>query len=180
MSRIKDPRAIVLHPAKILREKCTPFDRISEESKELAAELRATLSTTTGIGLAAPQIGIAKRMILLRCDPRTKAGGGLILIDPVILDSSDTLSPMMEGCLSIPGERLPVLRPDKVMVEYMSETGHIRTLEFDGLAAKCVQHEIDHLNGILIIDRARPRIECQAPQMGASASATISHFVRSR
>jgi peptide deformylase len=183
MKNIKDPKPIVLFPADVLRAVSEAFDGVSEDSRSLAAELRATLSATTGIGLAAPQIGVSKRMILLRCDPKTQAGGGLIMIDPVIVGTSDTCTPMMEGCLSLPGERFSVTRPEKVMVEYLSETGRIRTAELAGLAAKCVQHEIDHLDGILILDRLDRAAQAPAiayPRIGAMEAATVSHFPRSR
>ncbi|MCZ7860838.1 peptide deformylase [Agrobacterium salinitolerans] len=180
MTKNKDPKPVVLFPAEVLRAKCDPLDGVSDVSKDLAGDLRATLSTSTGIGLAAPQIGIAKRMILLRCDPKTRAGGGLIMIDPVIVETSEVRSLMMEGCLSLPGERFPVVRPDKVMVEYLSETGRIKTIELEGLAAKCVQHEIDHLDGILIMDRSAQMAAPALPRIGEIEAATFSHLSRSR
>jgi peptide deformylase len=180
MKLIKDPKPVVLFPADVLRAQCELFGDVSQDTKELSAELRATLSATTGIGLAAPQIGISKRMILLKCDPKTRAGGGLIMINPEIVETSDTQSSMIEGCLSLPGERFSVTRPDKVMVEYLSETGRIKTVELDGLAAKCVQHEIDHLNGILIMDRSDQAAPPSIPIIGAIEAATVSHFPRSR
>jgi peptide deformylase len=180
MSNIKDPKPVVLFPAEVLRAKCTPLDGLSQLSKELAADLRATLAISYGIGLAAPQIGVSKRMILLRCDPRTQAGGGLIMIDPLIVEASEARSLMVEGCLSLPGERFPVIRPEKVMVEYLSETGRIKTIELEGLASKCVQHEIDHLDGILIVDRAAQVAPPVAPMIGAIEAATLSHLSRSR
>lgn len=173
-----DPRPIVLHPDPVLRERCVEFGMYSAETRELAAELRASLSSTTGIGLAAPQIGVARRIILIRADPKTRAGGGLVMIDPVILETSEACTVMMEGCLSIPGTRIAVSRPEKVIVEYLSETGRPKTAEFEGLAAKCVQHEIDHLDGVLILDRELTR---QAAVTNLAAiSATVSHFERSR
>ena len=180
MANIKDPKPVVLFPADVLRAVCEAFEGVSEDTRGLASELRATLSATTGIGLAAPQIGVSKRMILLRCDPKTRAGGGLIMIDPVIVETSDIRTPMMEGCLSLPGERFSVIRPEKVMVEYLSETGRIRTVELEGLAAKCVQHEIDHLDGVLILDRAAQAAAISYPRIGAMEAATVSHFPRSR
>jgi peptide deformylase len=180
MAIIKDPRPVVIYPSAVLRIRCDPLEGVSEDSRNIAAELRASLSATPGIGLAAPQIGIAKRMILLRCDPSTKAGGGLVMIDPVIVESSEVRTAMVEGCLSLPGERFTVSRPEKVMVEYMSETGRVKTIEFDGLAAKCVQHEVDHLDGILIIDRAAQLEAAFAVRAGAIDAATSPHLSRSR
>lgn len=173
------PKPVVLYPSPVLREVCEPFDGVSSLTKELARKLRETLGSTTGIGLAAPQIGTPRRMILLRCDPKTSAGGGLVMIDPVVVSSSETKTLMMEGCLSLPGERFPVVRPEKVIIEYLSVTGRIRTAEMVGLAAKCVQHEIDHLDGVLILDRAS-----QTPfgslTTDPTARATASHLSRSR
>ncbi|MDW9481230.1 peptide deformylase [Sinorhizobium meliloti] len=180
MPVIKDPKPVVLFPAGVLRAKCEPFDGVSYDTRDLAAELRATLNISTGIGLAAPQIGTPRRMILLRCDPKTQAGGGLVMIDPVIVETSETRSLLMEGCLSLPGERFPVIRPEKVMVEYLSETGRIKTIELQGLAAKCAQHEIDHLDGILILDRSAQMAATAAPRIGAIEEATLSHLSRSR
>jgi len=175
------PRAIVIHPHEVLREKCLPMEAVSAETREIAAELRASLSATPGIGLAAPQIGIPRRMILLRCDPKTKAGGGLVMIDPVIVATYGDPVPMMEGCLSIPGRRVAVFRPEKVAVEYLSETGRRRRLDMEGLAAKCVQHEVDHLDGILILDRAAPQApELPEETMGLTAAATAAHLSISR
>ncbi|MBY3433779.1 peptide deformylase [Rhizobium laguerreae] len=180
MPIIKDPKPVVLYPAEVLRARCEPIDGVSEDSRSLAAELRASLSASPGIGLAAPQIGIARRMILLRCDQKTKAGGGLVMIDPTIVESSEVRTAMVEGCLSLPGERFTVSRPEKVMVEYMSETGRVKTIELDGLAAKCVQHEIDHLDGILILDRAAQPGLTFAARVGAIEAATLAHLSRSR
>lgn len=175
-----DPKPIITFPNDVLRTRCEEFGGISISTKELAAELRASLSTTTGIGLAAPQIGESSRMILLKADSATRAGGGLIMIDPVILEHSDNTSLMMEGCLSLPGQRLPVSRPERVIVEYISETGRPKTVEFTGLAAKCAQHEIDHLDGILIIDRALTPANHLAATLPAAMDATFSHLTRSR
>ena len=176
-----DPRPVVLYPAEVLRMRCADFGVVSAETRDLAAELRASLSATAGIGLAAPQIGVASRMVLVRADPKTRAGGGLVMIDPVIVGSSEEVTLMMEGCLSLPGQRLPVARPAKVIVEYMSETGRIRTVEFDGLAAKCAQHEIDHLDGVLILDRSVSGLSMtSSPTTAETAAATAAHLSRSK
>nr|WP_250807253.1 peptide deformylase [Neorhizobium tomejilense] len=183
---MKPSRSIVVYPDPVLRERCRELGGTSAETRDLAGELRASLSTTSGIGLAAPQIGEAVRMVLLKADASTRAGGGLIMINPVIVGHSHALSLMAEGCLSLPGQRHAITRPSEVSVEYISETGHARRVDLDGLAAKCAQHEIDHLDGILIIDRAaesKPQAAAPGsivPTMGATIRATVSHFDRSR
>ncbi len=173
-------KPIILHPADVLRKICDEIGSPSAASKELAAELRASLAATSGIGLAAPQIGVSLRMILLRSCPRTKAGGGLIMIDPVIVEASEFTTVMAEGCLSLPGERHHVRRPETVTVEYTSETGRRKALTFEGLTAKCVQHEIDHLDGVLIADRAAQTAAPVAEISGLTTRATDSHLSRSR
>jgi peptide deformylase len=180
---MKQTRAIVTFPHPVLRMRCLELGGADARTKELAADMRAALGFAGGIGLAAPQIGEAVRMILLRADARTKSGGGLVMIDPVITARSAEADIMFEGCLSLPGERHAVSRPVSVTVDYVSETGTRRSIELAGLAAKCVQHEIDHLDGILIRDRAlAPQADTRSSltTIGATILATSAHFPRSR
>jgi peptide deformylase len=151
---VKEPKPIVIHPNPILRKVCDPLEPCSSEAVELASMLRETLALTTGIGLAAPQIGETARMFLLRCDPAMRDTNGLVMINPRITAASLSLTPLFEGCLSIPGERFTVHRPETVTVRFLTELGKEAEMMCSGLTAKCVQHELDHLDGILIVDRA--------------------------
>lgn len=132
----------------ILRKKCKPVDQINERTIKLLDDLKDTLYAKEGrAGLAAPQIGMLRRIVVMDC------GNGLIeLINPVITHASGEQSGT-EGCLSYPGYIGVVKRAQKVVVETMNRQGETVTMEAEGYLARCIQHEVDHLDGILYIDR---------------------------
>ncbi|MDG1532258.1 MAG: peptide deformylase [Paracoccaceae bacterium] len=150
-------RNILLHPDPRLKKIATPIVDLSDELRVLADDMLATMYEAPGIGLAASQIGVLERLIVLDCvkeegaEPRPVA-----MFNPEITASSDELSVYDEGCLSIPEIYAEVTRPAEVSVRWMGLDGAEHNETFDGLWATCVQHEIDHLNGKLFIDYLKP------------------------
>ena len=133
----------------ILRKKCASIERITDSEVKLFEEMLFTMRHFTGIGLAAPQIGIAKSLIV------ADIGEGTIrLANPVILKTKG-LDKMQEGCLSIPGVGVIIDRPDEIIISGLNEKGKVIEFEARGLLARVLQHEIDHLKGKLIIDHMR-------------------------
>jgi peptide deformylase len=134
-----------------LRETAIVVDQFDEELSQLAKSLCDTMASANGLGLAAPQIGVSKRVIAVRTG--TKAvPKALAMVNPKLISMSEEVSEGEEGCLSIPGVRLSIKRAQSVVVRYQDVEGSTQTLEADGMLAICLQHEIDHLNGTLILD----------------------------
>jgi|TARA_B100000519_G_scaffold141224_1_gene122457 peptide deformylase len=106
-----------------------------------------------GIGLAAPQVGIHKQLLVLDLDLETPTTPPVVLINPEIISSSATVETYEEGCLSIPGVYLNVVRPSEIVLSFRDEMGRPRKMKADGLMARCIQHEMDHLEGVLFVDR---------------------------
>ncbi|MEQ9694552.1 peptide deformylase [Shimia sp. SDUM112013] len=148
-------KPILIHPDPRLKKVCAPVDDLSDGLRDLAKDMLATMYDAPGIGLAAPQIGVLERLIVMDCvkdgDPEPT-----VMFNPEILSSSDDLNTYEEGCLSIPEQFADVTRPAEVRVGWIDEQGNPREKDFDGLWATCVQHEIDHLNGKLFIDYLGP------------------------
>lgn len=148
---------IILHPDPRLKKNCAPVEDLNDDLRELSDQMLKTMYAAPGIGLAAPQVGVLSRLIVLDCvkeegeQPRP-----LIMFNPEIVASSDEVSVYEEGCLSIPEQYAEVTRPSEVEVQWMDENGKAQREVFDGLWATCVQHEIDHLNGRLFIDYLGP------------------------
>lgn len=150
-------RPILLHPDPRLKKLCDPVAQITADIGQLAEDMLATMYEAPGIGLAAPQIGVMQRILVMDCvkDPE-KSPRPLVMINPSVTFSSDDTSVYDEGCLSIPEHYAEVTRPAMVRVEWTGLDGKPQEEEFDGLWATCVQHEIDHLNGKLFIDYLGP------------------------
>ncbi|OYU41042.1 MAG: peptide deformylase [Pseudorhodobacter sp. PARRP1] len=148
-------RDILIHPDPRLKKPCEPIAAVSAEISALAADMLETMYDAPGIGLAAPQIGVMKRMIVMDC---IKDGPPepMALLNPEVLWSSEDLGSYEEGCLSIPDQYAEVKRPSSVKVGWMDLDGAPQERLFTGLWATCVQHEIDHLNGKLFIDYLGP------------------------
>ncbi len=148
---------ILIHPDPRLKKVCTPVDDLSDELRKLADDMLETMYDAPGIGLAAPQIGVTSRLIVVDCmkeegdTPRP-----LIMFNPEIVEASDDKSTYEEGCLSIPEQYAEVERPAEVTATWIDQNGTAQRETFDGLWATCVQHEIDHLNGVLFIDYLKP------------------------
>ena len=145
-------RPIITLPAPVLREVSTPVARVDDDVRALLSDMFETMYDAPGIGLAAVQVGITKRIITIDIAREGEDKKPMVFINPEILWSSDELSLYEEGCLSIPQYYEEVERPAKVRVRYQDEKGEAREMEADGLLATCLQHEIDHLEGRLFID----------------------------
>lgn len=136
----------------LLRQKSEPIEEVTPEIAALAEEMFQTMIDAQGVGLAAPQVGILKRMFVLIADDDVRR----VFINPQIIATSTELSDYEEGCLSIPKVYEKITRPVKVTVQALNEKGKPFTLEADGLLARIIQHEYDHLEGQLYIDRGDP------------------------
>ena len=139
--------------AEALRVEGRRVGKVDESVRDLARDMLRSMYTAHGIGLAAPQVGVDKQLLVIDLDPETPSTPPLVLINPEIISSSAGLDTYEEGCLSIPGVYLDVVRPTAVQVSFRDEMGRPRTMKADGLMARCIQHEIDHLNGVLFVDR---------------------------
>ena len=138
----------------VLREKAAPVSELSEKHKQLIRDMFETMYAEEGVGLAAPQVGVSERIIVV--DPQQDDLPAFALINPEILEMSKETEKGEEGCLSIPGLRDIVERAYKVTVRGTSETGETREMELLGLPARIIQHEVDHLDGIMFFDRLSP------------------------
>lgn len=136
----------------ILREKATPIEEINDEIRDLAREMLIVMKETDGIGLAGPQIGVNRRIFVVRADD----GIDRVFINPQIIGTSTETCGYEEGCLSIPGFYEDVIRPERVTIQARNEKGRRFTIEAEGLLARVIQHEYDHLDGTLFIDRIDP------------------------
>lgn len=145
-------RPLVILPDPILRRKSEPVESVTDAIRDLARDMLDTMYDAPGVGLAAIQIGIAKRVVTIDTNKDEEARDPTVYIDPEIVWSSQERRVYDEGCLSIPEFYGEVERPDRVRVRYMNLDGQIVEREADGLLATCLQHEIDHLNGVLFID----------------------------
>lgn len=143
-----EERPVVKFPADVLRKPAKPIERVGKATRELAAKMLGIMEQAHGIGLAAPQIGVSERVIVISDD-----GKAMALINPVIIIGEGSVV-AEEGCLSLPGLYGDVQRRAIVDVEALDTDGKKIKLRLEGLSARCVQHEIDHLDGILFIDRA--------------------------
>ena len=146
-------RSIILQPDPRLKKPCEPIARITPEIETLAADMLATMYDAPGVGLAAPQVGVLSRLYVMDCEKDPEAPPQPIaMINPEITWSSEALNTYEEGCLSIPDYYEEVTRPGEVVVRYLDREGREQELKADGILATCLQHEIDHLNGVLFID----------------------------
>lgn len=150
-------RPILLHPDSRLKKVAAPVADLSDARLELARDMLATMYDAPGIGLAAPQVGVGERLIVIDC---VKGEGEtprpLVMFNPEITATSGETSSYEEGCLSLPEQFAEVTRPAEVSVRWIDEAGTERAEDMAGLWATCVQHEIDHLDGILFIDHLKP------------------------
>lgn len=138
----------------VLRGKAEAVEAVDEEVRRLVADMFETMREADGVGLAAPQVGESRRVIIV--DPHEKDIQPFALINPAIEELGEELTKGEEGCLSIPGLQEIVERPARAVVKGLDEHGQARRIDADGLLARVLQHEIDHLNGILFIDRVSP------------------------
>ena len=145
-------RQILTEPNKILREKSLPLDKVDSEIQKLMDDMLETMYAAPGIGLAAIQVGIPKRIIVLDIAQKEGEKKPMFFVNPEIIDKSKNNSIYEEGCLSVPGQFAEIERPDKCHVKYLDYNGQENEIKAEGMLATCIQHEIDHLEGILFID----------------------------
>ena len=145
-------RNIVVEPDPILRKKSEKLETVDHELRNLLDDMLETMYAAPGIGLAAVQIGILKRLIVIDISRKEEEKKPLFLINPIIIFKSKNTSVYEEGCLSLPGHFAEVERPAQCHLNYIDYHGKEKKLEATGLLATCIQHEVDHLNGILFID----------------------------
>jgi peptide deformylase len=149
--------SIVEVPDPRLRQISAPVETVTDETRALIRDMFETMYAAPGIGLAAIQVGVPKRILVIDLQDPEEEGSEpvrnpLVFINPEILENSDREVPYSEGCLSIPDQYAEVDRPDRVRVRWLDEQGAAHEEEIEGLLAVVIQHEMDHLNGILFID----------------------------
>ncbi len=145
-------KTIITEPNKILRQISKPVDKITKEEQNLMDDMLETMYAANGIGLAAIQIGIPKRIIVLDIGRDKDNKEPMYFVNPVIKEKNLTKSTYEEGCLSVPDQFAEIERPSKCEVEYLDYYGEKKNLKAEGILATCIQHELDHLEGILFID----------------------------
>jgi peptide deformylase len=143
---------IITAPDPRLKQIAKPVEKVDGAVRKLMADMLETMYAAPGIGLAAPQVGVLKRVIVLDLARDDEAPQPLKMANPEVVWVSDDDAVYNEGCLSLPEHYADVVRPAACRVQYLDEQNEIRTLEAEGLLATCVQHEIDHLEGILFVD----------------------------
>lgn len=151
-------REILRWPDPRLSEVCAPVGSVDAEARELTDDLLATMYTAPGRGLAAPQIGVMRRAFAMDCDWKTGVARPQVFLDPEILWRSGETEPSREGCLSIPGILVPVVRASAIRLAWTGLDGRRHEARLEGAEAICAQHETDHLDGIVTLDRTDPAL----------------------
>ena len=145
-------KLILTEPNKFLRQISKPVDKVTKEVQQLMDDMLETMYSANGIGLAAIQIGIPKRIIVMDLSKDTEKKNPRYFINPIIKNKDPKKSTYEEGCLSVPNQFAEIDRPSQCDVEYLDYNGNKKILHAEGLLATCIQHEMDHLEGILFID----------------------------
>ena len=145
-------RKILTEPDPFLRQKSKSVDKVDNSTRKLMDDMLETMYDAPGIGLAAIQIGVPKRIIVLDVSKNPEKKEPMYFVNPEIVSASNDDATYEEGCLSVPGQFAEIDRPDKCHVRYLDYNGSAKELKAEGLLATCIQHEIDHLEGILFID----------------------------
>ena len=143
---------ILKEPDKILRQVSLPVEKVGKEEQSLMDDMLETMYEAKGIGLAAIQIGVPKRIIVMDISNKDNEKKPMYFVNPLIKNKNSNFSTYEEGCLSVPNQFAEVDRPSSCEVEYLDYNGNKKILKADGLLATCIQHEMDHLEGILFID----------------------------
>ena len=139
----------------ILRQSASDVEEFDDDLVRFAEEMIDFMHDSDGIGLAAPQVGISKRLLVIDISPIEKGSEPMVFVNPVVLESTGECT-LEEGCLSIPEVREDVTRPEEILLKYYTPTGELKTENFFGWISRVLQHEIDHLNGILFVDYLSP------------------------
>ena len=145
-------KTILTEPNQILRQISKPVEKVGKEEQQLMNDMLDTMYSANGIGLAAIQIGVPKRIIVMDLSKDESKKDPRYFVNPVIKDKDTLKSTYEEGCLSVPNQFAEIDRPKKCVVEYLDYYGKKKILKAEGLLATCIQHEMDHLEGILFID----------------------------
>ena len=145
-------KTILTEPNKLLRQISKKVERVGKEEQKLMDDMLDTMYAANGIGLAAIQIGIPKRIIVMDLSKEKEKKEPRYFVNPIIKNKNTLKSTYEEGCLSVPNQFAEIDRPSKCEVEYLDYNGEKKILMADGLLATCIQHEMDHLEGILFID----------------------------
>ena len=145
-------RTIITEPNSLLRQISKPVDKVGKEEQKLMDDMLDTMYAAPGIGLAAIQVGVPKRIIVMDISKEEEKKEPRYFVNPVIKNKDTVKSTYEEGCLSVPDQFAEIERPNSCEVEYLDYEGKKKLLKADGLLATCIQHEMDHLEGILFID----------------------------
>jgi peptide deformylase len=143
---------ILVAPHPVLKAKAAPVAAVDDAVRALMDDMLETMYAAPGIGLAAPQVGVSKRIVVLDVAHKDEPPAPMCLVNPKVIWTSEELNVYEEGCLSVPRQYAEVERPARVKVRFLDRDGAQREVEADGLLATCMQHEIDHLDGKLFID----------------------------
>ncbi|KGG13314.1 MULTISPECIES: peptide deformylase [Prochlorococcus] len=136
-----------------LRQSAKRISKVDDSIRTIIKKMLHSMYSAKGIGLAAPQVGIHQQLLVIDLDIENSTTPPIILINPEITEFSASIETYEEGCLSIPGVYLNVIRPSSIKLNYRDEMGRPKKLSADGLLSRCIQHEMDHLNGVLFVDR---------------------------
>ena len=153
------PLKIYMLGQETLRTPANRIVKVDDSIRSLAKDMLITMYSAKGIGLAAPQVGVQKRLLVIDLNFEDPDAPPNVFINPEIISSSANLDTYEEGCLSIPGVYLNVLRPSSIKLSYRDEMGRPKKMNAEGLMARCIQHEIDHLNGVLFVDKVTDQDE---------------------
>ena len=145
-------RKILTEPDPFLRQKSLDVEAVNDEIRSLMNDMLETMYNAPGIGLAAIQVGVPKNVIVMDLSRGDEKKNPLYFVNPKIINNSVSNATYEEGCLSVPGQFAEISRPDKCKVKYLDYNGKEKILDVEGLLATCIQHEMDHLKGILFID----------------------------
>jgi len=145
-------RQILTEPDKTLRQKSLKVDAVDKHLQILMDDMLETMYAAPGIGLAAIQVGVPKRVIVIDLASKEEPKKPMFFVNPEILGKSNNSATYEEGCLSVPGQFAEIDRPDKCRIKYLDYHGHEKEINAEGMLATCIQHEMDHLEGILFID----------------------------
>ncbi|MEM0981309.1 MAG: peptide deformylase [Cyanobacteria bacterium P01_H01_bin.58] len=157
---------------RVLRQPAKRVAKVDNDIRQLAHEMLQTMYSSDGIGLAAPQVAVNKQLIVVDVEPDNAATPPLILINPKVIRTSKELCADQEGCLSIPGVYLDVVRPVAIEVSFKDENGRPQKLKAADLLARCILHEMDHLTGVMFVDRVTNQLALNQELQKQGFSAT--------
>lgn len=153
---------VITVPNPLLRQVSEPAEVGDKSLKKLARDMARTMYRTDGVGLAAVQVGVLKRLIVIDCNVESRVRKPTVLVNPEIIATDGPELTEREGCLSVPGITVPVTRPAFARVQYYDLDGNQQIIEGDGLLGRCLQHEMDHLNGRTLFEAADPMVRMEA------------------